>query len=156
MAAYERYRVAKKKHSRLRLVGSDDPTSVFDDLDALRRAQIAPAAPAFQGQRRQRSVETFARIPHDRARRLYHLSGPAWALLIELDRLILEGRGRNPVRLTTKTLKASGLSEKRKRSGLVELEAAGVITVERQRGRSPLVTHLWVRNIALNGRGRSP
>ena len=132
-----------KKYSRLRLVDSPDPASVFDDLDALRRIQTAPATPAFQGQRRQRSVETFARIPHDRARRLYHLSGSAWALLIELDRLILEARGRNPVRLTTKTLKASGLSEKIKRSGVDELEAAGVLTVERQRGRSPLVTHLW-------------
>ena len=132
-----------KKYSRLRLVDSPDPARVFNDLDALRGAQTAPATPAFQGQRRQRSVETFARIPHDRARRLYHLSGSAWALLIELDRLILEARGRNPVRQTTKTLKASGLSEKRKRSGVDELEAAGVLTVERQRGRSPLVTHLW-------------
>jgi hypothetical protein len=132
-----------RKHSQLRLVGAHDPASVFDGLDALRRAQTATATPAFQGTRRQRSVETFARIPHDRARRLYHLSGSAWALLIELDRLILEGRGRNPVRLTTITLKASGLSEKRKRSGLDELETAGMITVERQRGRSPLVTHLW-------------
>jgi len=134
--------MAKKRH-RLRLVGEHDPTSVFDDLDALRQAQAAPAGPAFQGQRRQRSVETFARIPHDRARALYHLSGSAWALLIELDRLILEGRGRNPVRLTAHTLEASGLSEKRKRRGLNELEIARVIIVERHPGRSPLVTHLW-------------
>src|SRR5262245_37188203 len=125
-----------KKRSRLRLVSSQDPaTSVFDNLPALRKAQSAAARPAFQGQRRQRSVETFARIRHDRARRLYHLSGSAWALLIELDRLILESHGRNPVRLTTTILKASGLSEKRKRSGLDELESAGAITVERQRGR---------------------
>ena len=132
-----------KKRNRLRLVRSDDPAGVFDDLDALRGAQAAPAAPAFQGQRRQRSAETFARIPHDRARRLYRLSGAAWALLIELDRLIFEGRGRNPVRLTTKSLKDSGLTEKRKRHGLEELEDAGVIAVERKRGRSPLITHLW-------------
>ena len=132
-----------KERNRLRLVSSDDPAGVFDDLDALRGAQAAPAAPAFQGQRRQRSAETFARIPHDRARRLYRLSGAAWALLIELDRLIFEGRGRNPVRLTTKSLKDSGLTEKRKRHGLEELEDAGVIAVERKRGRSPLITHLW-------------
>ena len=130
---------------KLRLVSSHDPASVFDDLGALRRAQKtgAPAEPAFRGQRRQRSAETFARIPHDRARRLYRLSGAAWALLIELDRLIFEGRGCNPVRLTTKSLKASGLTEKRKRYGLEELEDAGVIAVERKRGHSPLITHLW-------------
>ena len=132
-----------RKHSRLRFVGEHDPASVFDDLNALRRAQTAPTGPAFQGQRRQRSAETFARIPHDRGRRLYHLSGAAWALLIELDRLIFEGRGCNPVRLTTKSLKASGLTEKRKRYGLEELEDAGVIAVERKRGHSPLITHLW-------------
>ena len=132
-----------KNRGRLRLESSHDPGSIFDDLDTLRQAQGAPTKPAIRGQRRPRLAETFARIPHDRARRLYHLSGSAWALLIELDRLILEGRGRNPVRLTTKSLKASGLSEKRKRSGLYELETTGVITVERQCGRSPLVTHLW-------------
>jgi hypothetical protein len=39
-----------KKRSRLRLVSPHDPANVFDDLDALRRAQTAPAAsaePAF-------------------------------------------------------------------------------------------------------------
>jgi hypothetical protein len=126
-------------------VTSHNPASVFDDLEALRRAHSAPTKPAFQGQRRQRLAETFARIPHDRARRLYRLSGAAWALLIELDRLIFEGRGCNPVRLTTKSLKDSGLTEKRKRYGLEELEDAGVIAVERKRGRSPLITHLWYR-----------
>jgi len=133
-----------KKYSRLRLVDSPDPASVFDDLDALRRIQTAPATPAFQGQRRQRSVETFARIPHDRARRLYHLSGSAWALLIELDRLILEGRGRNhPVKLTPTTRAAISLTRWKLDHGLGLLETSGAITVERHRGRSPLITHLW-------------
>ena len=132
-----------KNRGRLQLVSSHDPSHIFDDLNALRRVQGAPSKPAIQGQRRPRLAETFARIPHDRARRLYPLSGAAWALLIELDRLIFEGRGRNPVRLTTKSLKDSGLTEKRKRYGLEELENAGVIAVERKPGRSPLVTHLW-------------
>ena len=134
-----------KNRGRLQLVSSHDPGRIFDDLAALRRAQGAPTKPAIQGQRRPRLAETFARIPHDRARRLYRLSGAAWALLIELDRLIFEGRGCNPVRLTTKSLKDSGLSEKRKRHGLEELEDAGVIAVERKQGRSPLITHLWFR-----------
>jgi hypothetical protein len=134
-----------KKRGRLQLVSSHDPGHIFDDLDALRQAQGAPSKPAILGQCRPRLAETFARIPHDRARRLYQLGGAAWALLIELDRLIFEGRGSNPVRLTTKALRASGLTEKRKRSGLEELEDAGVIAVERKRGRSPLITHLWFR-----------
>ena len=124
-------------------MAKNDPASIFDDLGALRRAQSTATRPAIQGQRRPHLAETFARIPHDRARRLYPLSGAAWALLIELDRLIFEGRGRNPVRLTTKSLKDSGLTEKRKRYGLEELQGAGVIVVERKRGHSPLITHLW-------------
>ena len=131
-----------KNRGRLRLVSSHLPGCIFDDLDALRQAQGIPTKP---GHRRPRLTETFARIPYDRARRLYGLSGAAWALLIELDRLLFEGRGCNPVRLTTKVLKASGLSEKRKRYGLEELEDAGIIAVERKRGRSPLITHLWFR-----------
>src|SRR6516162_11459442 len=143
MAAYRRWSMAKK-YSRLRLVDSPDPASVFNDLDALRRAQTAPATPAFQGQRRQRSVETFARIPHDRARELFrHIGGPAWILLIELDRLILEGKGRNPVKLTPAARAAIGLTRWKLDHGLGLLEMARVITVERHRGRSPLITHLW-------------
>ena len=126
-------------------MAKNDPASIFDDLGALRRAQSTATRPAIQGQRRPHLAETFARIPHDRARQLYGLSGAAWALLIELDRLIFESHGRNPVRLTSKVLKASGLTEKRKRYGLGELEDAGVIAVERKRGRSPLITHLWYR-----------
>ena len=144
MAAYRRWSMAKK-HSRLRLVSSKDPASVFDDLGALRRAQTAPAAPAFQGQRRQRSAETFARIPHDRARELGRrsLSGAAWMLLIELDRLIFEGRGKNPVKLTYRCRKAAGLSRYMTKRGLRQSEAASVISVERCPGQAPLVTHLW-------------
>ena len=133
-----------KKRGRLRLVSAHDPASVFDDLDALRRAQTAPAEPAFQGQRRQRSSETFARIPHDRARALYqHIGGPAWMLLIELDRLIFEGRGKNPVKLTNRCWKAVGLSHDAKTRALHQLEAAGVISIEQRPGHAPLVTHCW-------------
>jgi hypothetical protein len=137
-----------KKHSRLRLVSSqDDPANVFDDLDALRRAQAAPATPAepaFPKQRRQRSTETFARIPHNRARALYrHIGGPAWILLIELDWLILKGGGRNPVRLTSAVRETLGLTKWAQYRGLKQLEAAGVITVERRSGRCLLVTLCW-------------
>jgi hypothetical protein len=64
-------------------------------------------------------------------------------LLIELDRLIFEGRGRNPLKLTSATRKAAGLSRWAQDRGLSLLEAAGTVTVERKRGRCPLVTLLW-------------
>jgi len=134
-----------KKRSRLRLVSEHDPASVVDDLDALRQAQAAPAGSAFQGQRRQRSSETFARIPHDRGFELNrrNLSGAAWALLIVLDRLIFEGHGKNPVKLTHRWLKAAGLSRFAAMRALRLLESAGVVSVERRRGRAPLVAHRW-------------
>jgi hypothetical protein len=128
------------KRPKLRLVGSANPADVFDDLAALRQEQHNPSP-----QRRQRSTETFARIPHDRGLALYRqLGGPAWVLLIELDRLILKGRGRNPIKLTSGRLRDIGIGHNTRRRALQELEAAGVIRIERRgRGRSPWVLHLW-------------
>ena len=129
------------RKTKLHLVGQD-PADIFNDLDKLKADSTAPAS------RRARATETFARIPHDRARALFHhlgrhAGGPAWLILIELDRLILKGRGRNPVKLTSDALRGSGLTRRQKERGLRLLEQAGVITVERKRGRCPLVTHLW-------------
>jgi hypothetical protein len=92
-----------KKRARLRLVGKGEGgsggTGVFDDLDklrvdmasaeALRPPSGSTAGPASSLRRRE--VETFARIPHNRALKLYprRLTGSAWAVLIELDRMIL-------------------------------------------------------------------
>ena len=121
---------------KLHLV-DQDPTDIFDDLDKLRADSALPT-------RRARIKETFARIPHGRARKLFHhAGGPAWLLLIELDRLILEGRGRNPVKLTSEALRGSGLSRWQIERGLRLLEWSGVIAVARKSGRCPLVTHLW-------------
>ena len=129
-----------KRKARLQLVTDDGPgPSVFDNLDALRQELPSVAT------RRSRSVETFARIPHARGHELSRrkLSGAAWALLIELDRLILKGQGRNPVRLTYRAREAIGLSRHRTDRALRQLVAAGVITIEQRAGRVPLVTHKW-------------
>ena len=126
---------------KFRVIGpNDDATNVFSDLGALRRDQQKPVL-----HHRQRLTETFARIPHDRALALYqHIGGPAWLLLIELDRLILKGHGRNPIKLTNHQLKAVGLTHHTRKRALGRLEAAGVITVERLgRGKNPLIRHLW-------------
>jgi hypothetical protein len=95
--------------------------------------------------RRQRLKETFARIPHDRARHeLKHIGAPAWRLLIEIDRLILKNRGKNPVRLSNQYLRSVGVTRHSKTRALRQLEAAGVIRVMSSgKGRAPLITHLW-------------
>jgi hypothetical protein len=95
------------KHRRFRVVGSENASDIFNDLDALRREQAEPPTA-----RRARLKETFARIPHDRAQGLvqHRLGYAAWGILVELDRLILLGRGRNPVRLTNYRLKELGIT----------------------------------------------
>jgi hypothetical protein len=130
----------RRRH--LRLVSSKDPTDIFDDLPRLRSDQRESTP-----RRRQRSVETFARIPHDRALELYRrhpISGVAWVVLIELDRLILKHHGQNPVRFVSSRLYAVGLNSHTRVRALRQLEAAGVVEIERRGlGLGPWVTHLW-------------
>jgi hypothetical protein len=118
----------------------------FEEVLNRRRtaAGEARAATRSRPSRRPRSEETFARFPHERARGLFRqIGGPAWMLLIELDRLVLENKGRNPVKLTTEALEGSDLTRRQVERGLRRLERAKVITVERHSGRCPLVAHLW-------------
>jgi hypothetical protein len=126
-----------KKRPRLHLVG-EDPADVFDDLDKLREQFTAPGP-------RKRSGGTFARIPHDQGLALYRkVGGAPWALLIELDRLVLKGGGRNPVHLWSPRLHKIGLTNHTRTRALRQLETAGVIKVEKGRkGSGPWVTHLW-------------
>jgi len=127
-----------KKRPKLHLVGHD-PSDVFDDLDKLRADFAAPL-------RRERITETFARIPHDRAIELYRhkIGEPAWAVLIELDRLVLKQRGKNPVRFWSPRLRAAGLITRTRMRALRKLEEAGVVKIEwKGKGLSPWVTHLW-------------
>jgi hypothetical protein len=128
-----------KRRPKLHLVGQD-PTDIFEDLDQLRADLTSPR------QRRQRITETFARIPHDKGLALYRhrLSGAAWVLLIEIDRLILKAGGNNPVPLSSTRLRAIGLKAGNRMRTLRELETAGVILIKRRgRGHSPWVFHTW-------------
>jgi hypothetical protein len=95
--------------------------------------------------RRRWTKETFARIPHQRGLQLYthKVGGAAWAVLIELDRLILKARGQNPIRLSNHNLQAMGMSRSTKMKALRQLESAGVITVDLQGRGAVKVTHLW-------------
>jgi hypothetical protein len=126
-----------KRRPKLHLVGQD-PADIFKDLDQLRADLTSPP------QRRKRLTETFARIPHDKALALHALSGMAWIVLIELDRLILKAGGRNPVKLSSRRLREIGLTHHTRLKALRQLEKAGVIIVGRRgRGHSPWVLHSW-------------
>src|SRR5262245_45168581 len=105
-----------KRH--LRLVGDTDPTSVVDDLDKLRSAQCGGSA------RRAHSTQTFARMPHDAVLALYRYRLPcaAWVLLIELDRILLRRRGKNPFKLSSSRLRQIGLKQQTRHRALRQLE----------------------------------
>jgi hypothetical protein len=128
----------KKRRAKLYLVGQD-PAEIFNDLGKLKSDLAKPPT-------RRQATETFARIPHDKALALYEyrLSPAAWAVLIELDRLILKRRGQNPVRFDSSRLSKAGIKTSRRAHALCELVAAAVIRVtSRGPGLSPWVTHLW-------------
>ena len=129
----------KKRRAKLYLVGQD-PAEIFDDLDKLKSDLTSPP------ERRARTTETFARIPHDKALALHkhRLSSAAWVVLIELDRLILKRRGQNPVRFASTRLRGIGLKDHTRTRALRQLAAAGVVRVtNRGPGLAPWVTHLW-------------
>ena len=129
----------KKRRPKLYLVGQD-PADIFDNLDKLKSDLTSPP------ERRTRTTETFARFPHDRVLALYkyRLGPAAWAVMVELDRLILKRRGQNPVRFTSSRLRAIGIKRSLRAQALSQLTAAGVVRVRhRGPGLAPLVTHLW-------------
>ena len=124
-----------RRRVKLHLVGQD-PSDVFEDLDRLRGEMATP-------QRRSRATETFARIPHDKGLAL-DISGTAWRVLIELDRLILKAGGRNPIPLSSKRLRTIGVTSGTRARALRRLEAAGVVKIKRRgRGHGPWVFHSW-------------
>jgi len=125
-----------------------DPTSIFDNLDALRHEAERPKVQGkANNNRRARSGETFARIPHDRGLRLYgHVSGAAWVILIELDRLILTSKARNPIPLDHERLFGVGMTRSTIHKALRQLQKAKVVQVEycaKHRQDDTLVAHLW-------------
>jgi hypothetical protein len=124
---------------KLRLVRSNEPTDIFDNLERLRARTPGPS-------KRERATATFARIPHDLALELYRsrVSGDAFVVLIELDRIILKHRGQNPVKFVSPRLRQVGLAHYRRHRALQQLVAARVTKIEsRGPGLAPWVTHSW-------------
>jgi hypothetical protein len=128
-----------------RLIPQHDPTSIFDDLEALRKATakstVRRPTKTQTPSHRARSKDPFAQIPLWQARKIYGLIGSTSALLIEITYLVF--KHGNPVKLTTEALQSSGLTRYQVRRALNQLERADIVTVERKRGRCPLVLHLW-------------
>jgi hypothetical protein len=126
------------KRPQLHLVNSNDPASIFDNLDGL-RASMPPVASA----KRARSVATFARFPHEQALKLRSINGSGWLIMVELDRQILKERGHNPVRLTNYRLRELGIGRMTKQRQLRKLEEAGVIRVVTKERTATEIAHLW-------------
>jgi hypothetical protein len=129
------------KQPHLHLV---QPANNDDDIFERELRSESTGKPASR--RRERSAETFARIPHDKALELYRydISSAAWVTLVELDRLILKRGGQNPVRLNSSRLRNVGIRHSVRQRALRQLKAAGVIKVKyRGNGLAPWVTHLW-------------
>lgn len=128
---------AERMSRKFRVVKTNDPAAVFDDLAALRETMPAMAT------KRARATETFARIPHDQAAAMRNIGGIGWLIMVEIDRLILKGRGRNPVRLTNHRMHQLGISRQSKWYYLRQLEAAGVVKVQAETRKWTVVTLLW-------------
>lgn len=129
----------KRRRPKLYLVGQD-PADVFDDLDQLRDDFKSPH------KWRPKATELFARIPCDKALALYQhrIGSAAWVVLIEIDRMVIKRRGRNPIRLESSRLRSVGIVGRVRMRALRQLEAAGAIRVAwRGSGLCPWVLHLW-------------
>jgi hypothetical protein len=130
-------------YSKARVVNLEE---VLKRRRAEKKARRTAAAKSKPRSRRVRETETFARVLHDRALELYRhrINGAAWVVLIELDRMILAQRGKNPVLFWSPRLQDLKLIDHTRERALRQLEAAGVVKIERRgKGLAPQVTHLW-------------
>ena len=64
-------------------------------------------------------------------------------VILRLDELWFTGFKRNPVKLAAFEMGNIKVSRQVKRRGLAALEAAGLVSVERNLYKSPLITLLW-------------
>jgi hypothetical protein len=113
----------------------DDPF----DLANLRlppdRVQTVTRAPRKIAKRR----EHFVRLPFSWIERLTGASGQTWHLAVQLLYLRWRKGAKKPIKLANRMLQIDGISRATKWRALAELEHRGLITIERQSGKSPLI-----------------
>jgi hypothetical protein len=122
----------------LRLVGSGADDPLFADYGPITGAPKGSS-------RRPLAMRPFARIYLDDADRLFNdrVSGAAWRLLVEIDRMVLAQRGRNPVRLYSRRLRRLRLISGMRQRALQQLVKARLIEVTpNSGGLGPWVRHL--------------
>jgi hypothetical protein len=111
------------------------------------RSKLPPDAKPSKAVPRKRplSDETFVRIPYRRVTELYgRLSAASYAVLIELDHQHFKARGKNPLKLTNQTdLAAAGMPRNTKARALRELQAVGLITLQKEGKGAFVVTLSW-------------
>jgi ribosomal protein S19E (S16A) len=107
----------------------------MDDWAAKRLAELEAAAP----KKRKKKAEPFARVPlWWMVRAAKAADTPDALVCVYLLYAAWKAKGK-PFPLSNKWLKKNGASREIKRRVLRDLEAAGLITVERRHGRSPRV-----------------
>jgi len=140
-----------KKRARLRLVKTKPQADALGEFNLERFKSKHPPKPKPRPRyrRRPRIMERFFPLTHAWAHKLYNhqTGGAAWFLLVELDRLVHEPGGSNPVMLSTKILESTGLPARKASRALHQLEIAGAIEVERRRGRCPVVSLLYYETV---------
>src|SRR5262249_31700136 len=102
-----------------------------------------------------REASQFLRIPWQQIQMLVHarLSPTAIYIYLALWRQYMIRKVR-PLAVTTRTLAEFGFTRHQKTRALTSLERAGIIQVERHRGRNPRVTLLGKDGVGVREKGR--
>jgi hypothetical protein len=115
---------------------------VMDDLDLdsiVMPDEWSEAWKPFSPTKFSKRRRHFIRVPFDWLERLGGAGGQVYALALHL--LYLHWRaGGAQFKLPTKMLEFDGISRRTKWRALVELEGRGLISIERRRRKSPLVS----------------
>jgi hypothetical protein len=118
----------------------DDFNSYGLDADTLAKCKVLERRVLTTKQRRER--EHFVKVPLEWARRICSAAGEGALYLAIWLRYRSWKTGSNTVKLTRDPLEALGLSRWTQGRALRKLEEAGVVTVQRQHGRAPVVSLL--------------
>lgn len=110
------------------------------DLEAFRITGVAIETPTLAKIKAARR-KAFIKLPIPLAEKVFALPGKSCAVMVAALHLAGMCRSRQ-VRLPYSLLAKWGVSKAATRRGLLHLESAGFVTVDRHIGRSPVVTIL--------------